>query len=128
LRVSDFADERAANDEAQLESFLTRRYGDGVNAFWLSHDDGEFPTLLILVKADIAYLHYIPGEGHAGFSSVGGIAEMTRGGLTTFPISFAGDDLDILNAAVVPTSTALNVAKDFFLSRELPRSIEWFEL
>ena len=112
---------------SQLETTLGVRY-NGANCFWISHDDDQYPTLGILVKGDMAYLNYIPKEFDAGYRSVGQPGRDSHD-VVTFSISdYSADDLDILREAIVPWSTALAVAKDFFHSKELPNSVEWFQL
>jgi len=112
---------------SQLETTLESRYDDS-NCFWISHDDDQYPTLNILVKGDISYLNYIPKEFDAGYRSVGQRGRDSDD-VVTFSISeYSGDDLDILREAIVPWSTALVVAKDFFQSKELPNSVAWFQL
>src|SRR5262245_7810970 len=117
MRIADFSSERVVADEADLETALAKRYAGDANAFWLWHDDGEFPALSILIKADIAYLHYFPQEGHAGFRPVGGVAGLPDGGSATFLLGPSTDDVEVLNDAVVPVPTALKVARDFFRSK-----------
>jgi len=48
--------------------------------------------------------------------------------ITTFAIGDAGETIDVLNDSIVPFSDALEVAKEFFHSQEMPRSIKWLEL
>ena len=111
----------------QLETALGKRYDDR-NCFWISHDDDQYPTLGIFVNGDMAYLSYIPREFEAGFRSIGDMgAEVDD--MVRFSISeFKADDVDVLREAIVPWSTALSVAKEFFHSKELPKAIEWLQL
>ena len=128
MRVADFSGECHVTNEIELESAISRRHGRGVNAFWLAHGDEKNPALAILVTGDLACLHYFPSDRHPGFRSVGAIEGLKRGELTTFSVSSVSDEAGILNDAIVPYSVASTVAKEFFRSKELPRSIEWFEL
>jgi hypothetical protein len=43
--------------EADVERILLKRYGQGVNAFWLHHEPREKPWMLILVKDQLANLN-----------------------------------------------------------------------
>jgi hypothetical protein len=113
----------------ELEAILMKRLGDGYNSFWLSHDDEEYPTLSVLVKGNLTTLYFMPKEFDAGLNSVGNMVELTPGETTTFSISNSlADDVVVLNDAVVPFSVALQAAKEFFSSKELPRSVKWLPL
>jgi hypothetical protein len=129
MKVVDFNSTHVAKGLRELETILLKRHGKGLNAFWLSHESQEYPTLSILVKGDLAALHYIPTEHEAGFRSVGKMPSLDPRGTTSFSISEnAADDVEELNDAVLPFSVALSVAKDFFASNELPAGVEWLEL
>ena len=129
MRVVDFHSTNEVSDISELGVVLSTRYGEGVNAFWLSHGNEEYPTLSILVKSDLAVVYYFPWENDAGYSSVGNLSGLDAGKTTSFCISECrGDDVDVLGKAVVLFSTAIEVANEFFLSDRLPRSIEWLRL
>ena len=68
ITVVDFKSTHVARELRDLETILSRRYGDGRNAFWLSHENQKYPTLSILVNGDMAAIHYIPAEREAGFT------------------------------------------------------------
>lgn len=67
--VEDYDSEHVVRT-AELEAVLRKRREGGINSFWLSHGVDEHPKLAILVKNDIANVHYFPKERHAGFQSV----------------------------------------------------------
>jgi hypothetical protein len=114
---------------SELENILMRRHGDGYNSFWLCHDEREYPALSLLIKNDLATLNYIPKEQDAGYRSVGDCSSLTPGDSTAFSISASpADDVFVLNDAIVPFSTALTIAKEFFVSDALSRSIRWLKL
>src|SRR5258708_24352385 len=128
MRVYDFNGPYEANSIQDLETLLMRRDGHGANGFWLSHESALYPTLSLLVKDDLAYLHYVPKENEAGFRSVGKMASVLPGKMTTFFINKDGDQITVLNDAVLPFSAALRAAKPFFFSTELPQSVQWLQL
>jgi len=112
----------------ELERVLSRRYGNGVNAFWICRKDDERPLLLILVNKALANLHYFPAGNHPGFQSMGQISGLDPEKYTTFFMNNTKEPEEIPNDAIVPFSDALAAAKEFFASDELPPSIGWFEL
>jgi hypothetical protein len=129
MKVIDFDGVHEATSVEELDTILKTRHGDGVNAFWLSHGTDAYPTLSLLVKGDLATLNYVPEEHDAGFRSVGKMPGLKLGETTTFSMSNnRADDVVLLNNAVLPFSAALKAAREFFLSKALPRSVEWMQL
>ncbi len=129
MKVIDFDGVHEARSVEELGTILKTRHADGVNSFWLSHGIEAYPALSVLVKGDLATLNYLPEENDAGFRSAGNMAQLKLEQTTTFSLSNnRADDVVVLNDSVLPFSTALRVAKEFFFSKDLPRSIEWMRL
>jgi hypothetical protein len=128
MTIWDLKGKHEAKTILELETVLQERYEPGVNSFWLSHDDEKHPTTALLVKGDLSTLLYVPREGHPGFTPVGGVKGLDEKEFTIFSIDTVEQELEVLNSQVVPLSTALSAARDFFASKELPKSYEWQEL
>ena len=114
-----------AGNAAELESILDTRRSQGLSEFWISPVDSPHPAIALLVNGELSVLCYCPRENHAGFISS---TKVSPDGTTAFRIDSAGESTEFSNAVVLPFSTALTVAKEFFASSELPKSIEWLEL
>ena len=130
MRVYDFDGLVEVSNIRELEKALMKRYlkdGEEVNHFWLDHDEA-YPSLAIPIRGNLAGLHYFPEEGHPGFRSEGNMKGLKMGKTTEFYMNIHGQSIDVINDAIVPVSVALRVAKEFFYSKELPKSVEWFEL
>ena len=125
MKIQDFERVYNANGDDAVESALAKRYGDGVNAFWLSNASSKYPALLILVNGDLASLHYFPKERHAGYRSVGHIQGLVPGAMTTFFMNSVSEPQPMINDSVVPFSVALKAGKEFSTSTDLPSSVEW---
>jgi hypothetical protein len=128
LRIEDFGGARHANDEAEVASALTRRYGHDVNEFWLFHDERRAPALAIVVKGDLASLTYFPEGAHPGFTSVGTLGELDPNGSTTFSINSPSERHEVDNRSIVPTFVAVQAAQEFLRDPGLPSAAKWFEL
>jgi hypothetical protein len=128
LRVEDFGGLHDATSVNALEKILTKRYNEEANSFWLSHENRRHPALTLLVKGNLAGLHYFPEESHPGFVPAGNTAGLKSGEMTIFYMDKGGEEMQIVNDAIVPFSSALAVAKEFFGSEALPKSIRWTEL
>jgi hypothetical protein len=61
-------------------------------------------------------------------ASVGGLSNLSRGGITNFFDGPGDEPFDILNEAVVPFAEALKVAQEFAVSKEMPKCIPWNSL
>jgi hypothetical protein len=113
----------------ELDVVLSQRRDDGANAFWLSHDGKEYPSLALLVKDELASATYFPEDRDAGYVPVGNLAGLPVEESTRFSISsFEADDLLVDNDAVLPTTLAMKLADEFFHSDALPPAVEWQQL
>ena len=126
MNVADINGNHSASDLSELEAILSRRRPGNFNTFWLATESGGFPLLMILVKRDLAVLHYLPVEDLPGLRSMG---EVRSRELIHFSISQnSADDIQEPSDALVTLGTAWEAAKEFFASRQLPRSVKWEEL
>ncbi|SRR6266481_2799702 len=127
MKVQDFEGAAEVTSEDELKRFLSRRFGEGVNEFWLSHEKNN-PALSIMVNGQLATMHYFTKERHPGFRSIGKVEGLERGGMSTFFTQTPHQKQPVLNDAVVPFSVALRAACEFLHSKQLPGSLEWLEL
>ena len=128
LKIQDMGQAYYVDNSSDLEVILSKREGSGVNEFWLSHDNEKNPALSIVVNGDLASLTYFPEAHHPGFTSIGPLENLQSGELSIFYINTPTEKHLILNDSIVPFSTAVDVAKEFFIKKNLPSSIEWLEL
>jgi hypothetical protein len=127
--VSDFGGDHSVHSVAQLEQRLGVRFQDEQNLFYLTPDSSDYPALTVHVRGDPAAIYYYRGGGQGLYVSVGGKMNLNPKEWTTFSIDRADSDpIDVFNVSIVPFSEALEAAKEFFHSQELPRSIEWRQL
>jgi hypothetical protein len=127
MKLEDFASVVDVRSEEDLETVLRKTYENDANAFWMSHNSSKYPVLSVLVRGELACLHYFPKDRHPGFRSVGEVAQLKRSGTSTF-FTRRAEKQEVLNDSIVPFSAALTVAKEFFHGDDLPKSIRWFEL
>jgi len=129
MRVEDLREASEVINDAQLESLLSKRYGNGANAFWLFGSTEKYPAMSILVKGDLATLHYFPRARHPGYRSIGLAAELGLDpeGMSVFYAN-EGEEQEIVNDSIVPFPHALAAAREFLASGRLPEALEWFEL
>jgi hypothetical protein len=130
MKVHDFGGTHRVHSIAQLEQLLGARFKYQMNEFSLCPDSGVYPLIKINVRGDLAAIYYYRGDEQAGYVSLGGKMNLDPKGETSFSIDNRdpGETIDVLNEFIVPFSEALDVAKEFFHSQELPRSIKWLEL
>jgi hypothetical protein len=128
MRIQDYDSICNVTSPADIETALSRRHGAGRNAFWLSHGAELFPVINIMVKGDLAHVHYFPEDRHPGFASVGRLPDLRPNGDTVVFMNSSDEPVEIMNGAVVPFSDALKVAQEFAISATMPKCIQWFEL
>ncbi len=126
--IYNYGHEYSTSDLSELERIMSARHKNGMNEVLLAHDGHEYPLLSILMKDDIAALHYLVEGDRAGFASIGGRLGLPPKGNTVFGTGHPDENIWVTNRAVVPFTTALEVAKEFFRSEQLPKSIKWLEL
>jgi Immunity protein Imm1 len=118
-----------ASSKSDVERILLKRYGRGVNAFWIYHEQRKHLCLIVLVNNELANLNYLPDDGdHPGFHSIGTIPSLPAHEYTTFYMNSPNEPEEVPNDAIVPFADAMAAAKEFLLSPDLPQSIKWFEL
>jgi len=124
MKIEDFESVVDVDNDEDIEAALAKRYGADANEFWLTNENKKFPALAIMAKNALASLHYFPEEDHPGFISVGTNA---TSGFSIFFINGA-EEQEVPNDSIVPFSTALKVSKEFLISSDLPKSVDWMEL
>jgi hypothetical protein len=127
MRIDDYDSVCEVAKPADIEVALGKRHGNGINSFWLTHGGKRYPAINIMVKGDLATVHYLPKHRDAGFVSVGEVAGPRANETTIF---FVGptEEIWVANYQLVPFSDALKAAQEFAISKTLPKSIQWFEL
>ena len=129
MKVADFTDQLDVETCDELNTVLRRRWVNEANAFILSFQDREFPQLLLHVKGELAFAYYLPGGGHAGFISRGSSGAPIPEEEVSFPISNAGDQIEVMGMSIIPVSAILAAAKEFLANDgKLPSCVAWQEL
>jgi hypothetical protein len=127
MRVQDYDSLCDATRPADIEAALSKRHVGGINSFWLSHGAELYPAINIMVKGELATVHYLPKDRDPGFVSVAKVRGPTPDETSIFFVGPA-EKIWVRNDAVVPFSDALKVAQEFSISTTMPKCIQWFEL
>ena len=130
MEVIDFGGTHSAHSVEQLQQLLGARFKHEMNEFKLCAEERPYPVLVIYASGrDIAALYYVPKRREPGYMSVGGQLNLDPEKATPFSVdNLSPESIEIRNGFIVPFSKAVEVAKEFFHSQELPRSIEWYAL
>ena len=121
MKVEHFGGAAEVTDRSALDSLLSARYGNDVNEYLLGGEE-TYPYLMILVRGSVAYLHFFPAEGHAGFQSLGdGGAAGTEAFYTNKPT----EPIWVPADAVVPFEQAREAAHEYLHSGLIPSSVRW---
>jgi hypothetical protein len=130
MEITDFHTQLQVHNIKELQSALCVRYRanqNSVNMFWLAHEE-EYPQLGIQVNGHLAALHFFPGDGSAGYRSLGPAIGLDPNGVTLFWISEIDAPDEHPNCFVVETEIAEAAAKEFLQSRVLPTNLRWLNL
>jgi len=128
LTISQLDGNKHANRIPELEAILQQPQANQLSGFWLAHPEAHHPGIALLVNGDLANLYYFPNEGPPTRVSKGPAPGLDPNGTTLFSHGSPEQAQQILNTQVIPFSLAVTVAKEFFTSKDLPKSIEWLEL
>jgi hypothetical protein len=127
MRIEDFDSEHNAASPRDIAAALSKRDGRGINSFWLYHGAEKYPTINIMVKGDLAYVHYFLKHRHPGYASVAKVLG-PRPNETSIFFLYPTEKVWVRNDALVPFSDALKVAQEFATSTEMPKCIQWNSL
>jgi hypothetical protein len=128
LTIYDLKGGHEAKSLADFQAVLEKRYGPDANSFWIWHYEEKNPAISLLVRGNLSCIHYFPYEGHPGFVSVGTVESLDKDGFTSFRFETVEQEQEIWNPHVISASAGISAARDFFSSKDLPKSIEWKEL
>jgi len=129
MLICDLDGEHDVEDDAAIEHVLSRRNGSGMNQFRLFRGRAEadsWPSLIILVNGEIAWLYFLLSSEHSGYHSVGAVPGLDPQGRTKF-VSLGPQDEEFSNDQVVPFASALQAAKEFSVAAQLPRCMDWYD-
>jgi|SRR5215472_9672814 len=127
MRIEDYESKHDVADPADIRTVLSKRYS-GRNTFWLFHGDEEFSEMNILVNGELAYVHFFPREGHPGLASVGTLPSLRPGEDMVFFLYNSREPIEVMNESVIPFSSAMEAAREFAISKILPKCIRWRSL
>ena len=127
IKIEHFGGMVECNSVEEARLVLEKRYGNGVNEFWISGEN-NYPYLGLLVNNELASLGYFSSNDGSIFSSVGTDTELDLGQMTVFYTNTPTEEIGVSNNMVIPIYMALMAVNEFLNTYELPVCIEWFEL
>ncbi|EGF24894.1 hypothetical protein [Rhodopirellula baltica] len=128
MQIHDLSGSFETDDAAQIADRL-RTVRNGLYGASFVAGDSAYPCVAVHFNSDVAYIHYFPTDGHAGFQPSG----MTPSGVIADVhfLNVDGDEAgayDMAASAVVDAETAIAAVLEFAANLQLPPSIDWFEL
>lgn len=115
------------NSLEDLQAVLLHRSENNANDFEL-YGNNDYPYLTILVHDPWACVHFFASAVDCGRYAYSVEKQLNEDEYTSFWIGSSTEVTEISNHLVIPFSSALVIAQDFF--RRLNRSeiVNWFEL
>ena len=117
---------KECNNLIELQEVLKHRSKGNSNEFEL-RTELEYPFLTILIKEELACVHYFKDEndcGHYAYTDNNGLEEE----YVIFNIGSENAESEISKELVIPVEQAYIVAIDFFETCEMSKRMKWFEL
>jgi Immunity protein Imm1 len=128
MTISDMKTTRNVLSVTELHQMLSVRYDGGVNSFEIAPIGQDAPHLTVVIRRDIATLHYDSAE-NAGFAPYNPENGLDPDGFTTLYYGMPNAIQETWNPQIVTTSEALRAAEEFATTEgRLPTSIRWTEL
>lgn len=127
MKVFHFGGETNCTTLEELNIILSSRHENNSNEFEL-RGNKEYPFMTILVKDEWACVHFFENEDDCGHYASSNEKVLDEDGYTVFYMGSTTSETEISNQLVIPFSTSVTVAKEFFTTLEMPKCIEWFEL
>lgn len=124
--VYDFTGKEECNNLNDLLNVLKQRSKGNSNEFEL-RTEHEYPYLTILVKGDLACVHYFEDEddcGHYAYTDDNEVKE----DYIVFNMGSENSETEISKDLVISVEQAYNVAVDFYEKQEMSNKVNWFEL
>lgn len=127
MKIEHFDGSLEVSDTSSLEKALAARSARNANEFWLCGNE-RYPLLAIMICETLACLHYFPTDGHPGFISVAKSCKLPQNVTVLFYTNTADEEIEVASESAVPLQLALEAAREFFVSKNIPRCVDWVEL
>ncbi len=116
------------DDLESIEQIMKKQNKNGVNEFWINIET-PFPFMGVLTNKSFAYVHFFDEDGSPGFSALsdcdlGLDIEKT----SIFYTNNASEIIEVENECVLSIDKAIEIVKEFFNTKQIPKCIEWDEL
>ena len=123
--IEHFGGTEYASNADELCMVLNKRYGNGVNEFWISEEKMDIPCMTILVNKNLANVTYFPDSNSPGYQSVGN--KKNPKDSSVFYVNTPDEEIEIFNDTIISFQDALKAAIEFFQNNQMPTCIEWTE-
>ena len=109
------------------ERLASQRIGS-FGAFFL-WSQTDYPRLAVHFNGGLAYVHYFPHPGHAGYAAIGGTSDQCPATVEFIqPPETSADNFALPRELIVSAETAHAIAYDFFDDGARSTVVEWLEL
>ena len=124
--IYSFNGKKECNNKSELLDALKQRSEGNSNDFEL-RTEHEYPFLSILVKGDLACVHFFENEsvcGHFAYTHDNELKE----DFIVFNMGYEEFETEISKDLVIPVEQAYIIAEDFYEKKEMSNKVNWFEL
>ena len=128
MYIEHFLGKENCDNVEKIPSILKKQTQRRVNEFWISLTN-RYPVLCVLTNKTYAYVHYFEREGEPGVQSISNNrTNLEEGGMSIFYTNTDKEEVAVENRYIIDIEKAIEIVKEFYNSKTLPRCIEWEEL
>lgn len=127
MTVYEFGGKKECNSITELKEVLLHRTKNGSNEFEL-RTNTEYPFLTILVKNDLACVHYFENEEDCGYYAYVDDEESTNEEYVIFNTGSEEAETEVSKDLVISVSYAYDAAIEFYKTNKRSIKMKWFEL
>ena len=123
--VYSFNGKKECKNKSELLDALKQRSEGNSNDFELRTEQ-EYPFLSILVKGDLACVHFFENESDCGHYAYTNDNELKED-FIVFNMGSEEFETEISKDLVIPVEQAYIIAEDFYEKKEMSNKVNWFE-
>lgn len=128
MYIEHFLGKENCDNVEKIPSILKKQTQRRVNEFWISLTN-RYPVLCVLTNQTYAYVHYFESEGEPGVQSISNNRiNLEEDGMSIFYTNTDKEEVAVENRYIIDIEKAIEIVKEFYNSKTLPRCIEWEEL
>ena len=110
-----------------IVQIMKKQNENGFNEFWISIEK-PFPLMAVLTSKSIAHVHFFDEDGSPGFSALSDCNLGLDIDQTCVFYTNTNEIIEVENEYILSIDRAIEIVQEFFITKQIPKCIEWDEL